>query len=125
MKPVDQTKFGRGAGNCLAACVASLLDLSIDEVFDIPLGGKDPDYWEIVAGWLKPRGLALVHMDVDPEKGIGPVVPWGMHYMAWGPSARGLEHSVIYCRGQLAHDPHPDRSGIQKVRALAFLARLT
>lgn len=129
MTPVDQTRFGHGAGNCLAACVASLLDLPITEVFDIPAGGKDPDYWSIVDGWLKERGLGLAYVDIrkhdSDELAASVRIPWGSHYMAWGPSPRGLEHSVIHCKGQLAHDPHPDRSGLTQVKAVAFLVRLT
>lgn len=32
MKPIDQTTFGVPGGNCFSACVASLLELSIDDV---------------------------------------------------------------------------------------------
>lgn len=130
MTPVDQTRFGKGQGNCLAACVASLLELPLSEVFDIAAGGNDPDYWGIVDRWLTERGLGLVYVSVrreGQEELLGTsvrLVP-GAHYMAWGPSARGLDHSVIYRNGQLAHDPHPDRSGIARVEQVAFLARLT
>jgi hypothetical protein len=130
--PVDQTKFGQGRGNCLAACIASLLDLPLDQVFDIPQGGKDPDYWDIVDRWLAERGLGLAYVnfegvpaDLPPTSRATFRFPWGSHYMAWGPAARGLDHSVIYCRGQLAHDPHPDRSGLIQVKQVAFLVRLT
>lgn len=30
VKPVDQTLFGRPSGNCLPACVASILELPIE-----------------------------------------------------------------------------------------------
>ena len=33
MKPVDQTSFGFPGGNCFSACVASILELPIDDVF--------------------------------------------------------------------------------------------
>ncbi len=32
MKPVDQTTFGHPGGNCFSACVASLLEMSVDQV---------------------------------------------------------------------------------------------
>lgn len=126
MKPVDQTRFGAGAGNCLAACIASLLELPIEEVFDIPNGGHDSRYWEIVDEWLAARGLGLAYVTVRSGgelTGTTVRIP-GTYYMAWGQSPRGLAHSVIYSRGELAHDPHPDRTGIKSVDHLAFLVRL-
>jgi hypothetical protein len=128
--PVDQTRFGHGAGNCLAACIASLLDLSIDQVFDIPEGGKDPDYWGIVDRWLTERGLGLAYVTVrkegdDERLGATVRIPPDAHYMAWGESPRNLSHSVIYRSGELIHDPHPSRDGILRVENIAFLVRLT
>ena len=32
MKPVDQTLFGEGRGNCLPACIASVLELPLEAV---------------------------------------------------------------------------------------------
>lgn len=31
MKPVDQTIFGKPGGNCLAACIATILELPLDD----------------------------------------------------------------------------------------------
>lgn len=32
MKPVDQTTFGFPGGNCFSACIASLLEMPLDDV---------------------------------------------------------------------------------------------
>lgn len=131
MKPVYQTKFGKGAGNCLAACVASLLDLEITDVFDIADGGLDPNYWLIVDTWLADRGLGLAYvtigMQVPGEETTQSSVriPANMNYLAWGRSPRDLQHSVIYHGGTLVHDPHPQGGGIATIEQIAFLVKLT
>jgi hypothetical protein len=45
-------------------------------------------------------------------------------YIANGLSARGVHHSVIYRRGELAHDPHWQRGGIEKVEWCWYLEYL-
>jgi hypothetical protein len=127
--PVDQTKVGN-EGNCLAACIASLLDLPIEDLFSVDESMSTPQMWDAVERWLNGRGLSLVYVHVR-EKGqealLGSVVgrTSSIRYMAWGSSPRGLEHSVVYRDGELVHDPHPDRTGLIRVEALAFLVKLT
>lgn len=111
-----------GVGNCLAACIASMLDLSLAQVFDVPGGGSNSNYWTIVDGWLAARGLELVHVIVPP----GHRVRGDAYYIAVGPPARGLQetnasHAVIYQHGELAHDPVPSTGGLAIVEEILFL----
>lgn len=49
MKPVQQTRFGPPDGNCMSACVASIIECKIEEV-DIPLpknGRMEVFMWQI------------------------------------------------------------------------------
>lgn len=39
MRPVSQTKFGKNGGNCILACVASLLHRRIEDIPDFNLSG--------------------------------------------------------------------------------------
>lgn len=116
MKPVDQTKLyandGTGNGNCLAACLASLLDLPLWMVppFEEMFGRGNGQWRERAEQWLERFfDLKLVrteghHPGELPE-----------FYIANGMSARLVFHSVIYQRGVLAHDPHWMKSGINSV----------
>jgi len=114
MKYIDQTKFGDD-GNCFAACVASLLGLSIEDVpcFNVP--GKN--WLRLFEEWLKPRGLVPLIMW---GKGGG-IIPDGVHYLAGGKSPRGIPHSVIYYEGEMVHDPHPSRAGLVEISDYTFL----
>lgn len=102
---VMQTKFGDPDGNCLEACIASITGMDIDEVPHFL--GDDWAYqyrkWLFNAGWH----WQFFFVGEIPTP-IGLVI-------ANGESPRGLGHSVIYDRGKLAHDPHPDGGGILSV----------
>ena len=101
MTPVNQSKLyhpeGIHNGNCYAASLASLLDL--------PLWMVPP--FEDMFGrfWAK----HLVRTEGHEWQGLPDF------YIANGPSARGVYHSVIYHRGELVHDPHWQNSGIERV----------
>lgn len=44
-------------------------------------------------------------------------------YIANGMSPRGLYHSIVAQGGEMIHDPHPSRAGIERVKdAYLFLA---
>lgn len=68
VKPVDQTTFGHPGGNCFSACVASLLELPIEDVpyFMDEAKGK---WHEQFDAWLAPRGLYALHFEV-PDRSV-------------------------------------------------------
>lgn len=112
MKPVDQTTFGE-EGNCFAACVASILELPIEEVPNFCVAYPHDTWFEEFNRWLEPRGLACVSMqadvvDVEAFCASAPRIP----LIVDGRSPRGRRHGVVYVDGKLAHDPHPSRDGI-------------
>lgn len=105
MRPVDQTMFGHtpphDAGNCLQACIASLLELPLD---DVPHFVADGDgWWSALLDWLRCRGFWVAET-VDPSPGLG---------FAGGKSPRGdWGHAVVTDGPDIAHDPHPSRAGL-------------
>ena len=115
MTPVDQSKLyhpqGIHNGNCYAACLASLLDLPLWMVppFEDMFGRGD---WRSRTDeWLgRIFKLQLVRTEGHEWQELPEF------YIANGPSARGVHHSVIYSRGELVHDPHWMKSGIEKVQ---------
>ena len=111
MKPVDQDIFhndpqGR-VWNCLQACIASMLELELNEV---PHFAAMPDstWFDEMCKWIESKGFALY--DVDG-------LDAGDDYVfAIGKSPRGVSHVVIYKNGEMVHDPHFSRAGITDVK---------
>lgn len=109
-------------GNCLSACVASLLNRPLDEVphfgeEGLALGdtladgvGHGTAWWAMLLGYMAANGLAPVELDdVDQAEP-------GEYLLVAGPSPRGIMHQVIYRDGALWHDPHPAKDGLAEVR---------
>ena len=105
MQAIDQTTFGEGLGNCFSACVASILELPIEEV---PFFGADELWWTRFAEWLEARNLYPVCLKHRPGR-----APVGYHILS-GKSPRGeFMHSVVAKGEDIVHDPHPSRANIQ------------
>ena len=101
------------AGNCFASCVASILELSLEQVPPLrgPTQDADLDAWLRRYGWRTETTL-------NP----GDWYPDGL-YIANGTSPRSPErnHAVVAFGGRLFWDPHPDRSGILDVQDVIVL----
>lgn len=115
MKPVDQTIFGWPSGNCFAACVASILELSLDEVPNFMLNHET--WFDDTYRWLAARGYTVLYVkrdavasgQVDPR----PLIEAGHYFILGGLSPRGEHlHCVIEHRNVVVHDPHPSRAGL-------------
>jgi hypothetical protein len=121
MKPIDQTTFGKGDGNCMAACVASVLEIPLEEIPDI----RGDRQYAVLAVWLASRGLGMLSLGFDKPlptdcKGAW---PWGTGFtIMGGKSPRGdFEHAVIGHHGRMVHDPHPSRAGIENITSIDFI----
>lgn len=108
MKPVMQTKFGKGSGNCLNACIASLLHLKIDQVSH---EWKGPHWVSEVRDWLYERGHTMMLLSPRDEVHCAS----NIDYIACGQSPREIKHAVIMRGVMLVHDPHPDGGGIGEI----------
>lgn len=122
MIPVDQTQFGE-QGNCFAACVASILEIKLDEV---PNFCAKPDGWWLrFLRWMSDRGWGVIVLDlVDSEGASAAAFLNRIQGYAWigsGPADRGLLHAVVYCGREMVHDPHPSRAGLQKLEEALFI----
>lgn len=131
MTPVDQTiVVGQSyrVGNCLAACVATFLDIPLERVphfieYDPEaLASMDEPstvWWMLTVGFMAGWSLWPVVLDsfddADPDEVL----------FVMGMSPRGVCHQVLYRDGELCHDPHPSRAGLLDVREiLAWRPRL-
>ena len=102
MKPVDQTTYGLNNGNCFSACIASILEIPLEEV-PLFLGA----HWPGFAPWLAERGLAasIYRSEVYVPRGYS---------IAGGQSLRfaGRNHACVARDGAVVHDPHFSRDGL-------------
>ena len=115
MKPVDQDRFDSPHGNCVQAAIASVLELPLDMVPELPGG----DVLKLNL-WLKQRQLGFFWLDADAD--FVADVPF---CLGRGVSPRGLKHAVV-CdyRGDVVHDPHPSRAGVEKILQYGYFVTL-
>lgn len=130
MIPVFQTRFG-DEGNCLAACFASILEADLERLDFSCSDVKEPGAWYALAlDKLRPLGWSYyeVRCSVSPEGRREVSVPPGTYFLAAGHTDRSPTrlHSVVVLaepggRHRLAHDPHPDGTGIGPAIYVGFL----
>ena len=122
MIPVDQDRFGLPDGNCLAACVASLLELPLAEVPHFAGERWRADLDE----WLRARGLWALMFVPGAATSLAEASAWldatvSGFCIVSGQAARGLLHATVWRGGDLVHDPHPDRAGLLDVEDVIVL----
>lgn len=128
MKPVDQTRFGYPEGNCLMACVASVLEVPLELLPDLWEREKagDDDWWMILRTALAEHGWEAIYLHpeyvsaTNESRTSADLAPQG-YALAGGPSPRestvnedgeNAGHVVVAEDGQIVHDPHPSRDGL-------------
>jgi hypothetical protein len=137
MKRINQTKFGPLEGNCFAACLASLLELPIEDV-NIETG--DNHWLESVQEFLRKRNLFYLEVRLDVAVHYPLYALHGVYCIFTGRSPRTFDvpdvnHSVIGRldmdgEGQviynLVHDPHPACTFLKEgtLFGLGFLCKL-
>ncbi len=110
MKPIDQTTFGKGKGNCFAACIASILEVGIDEVPNFVCEYKN--WVGETLKWLNKRGFTGMFLTGSEE---GVAFRPDCYHVVTGPSPRGdFLHAVVGRGDSLVHDPHPSREFFSK-----------
>jgi hypothetical protein len=129
MKPVMQEIIEKGSGDCFSACLASLLEVPLE---DVPKFRRDNPFPNDMMGaareWVKDRfGLSLVTIQMEDRAGdfigtdiriIGALK--GTPCMAGGtsPNFEGVNHCVVgeidgLGNFTMTHDPSPHQKGIE------------
>lgn len=93
-----QRIVGRKNGDCMRACLTSLLDLPNDSKV-ISIGGANEDFWQKCRSFLRPLGLELIYN----RKAFWRAGYW----MASVPSKnyKGVTHSIVMHGHRVCHDP--------------------
>jgi len=120
MKPVYQDKFGHDYGNCYQACIASILEISLDEAPEVMQprndGYADNEWLFRLNGWLAPRGYMAILLPSGEDESnnyyFGPIltIASGLSPRVFGD--KPTLHAVIWQNGKCIHDPHPDGTGL-------------
>lgn len=115
MIPVDQDKFGWPDGNCFDACVASILELRLDEVPHFNSRGEQ--WYQYLTEWLAERGLEPRFYEYDPRDPKRYSPPGYTIVGGVSPRHAGQRrlHACVARDGALVHDPNPARHGLLNV----------
>ncbi len=132
VKPVYQTKFGKPDGNCFIACVASILECSIDDFPDLCEAERVGQNWIMALNdALRPLGWGVTHIPASEENPAMVYIPKGCHFIASGDGRGGLLHSVVYqqkdddVEAVMVHDPiGPRHLGLKKVTGFQLVVKL-
>lgn len=133
MKPITQTVFGPKHGNCYAACIASIFEIPLETLPQVPqdemvatmkylpenpqwsIGNcYDAWWWEMWDKWFDEAGLLRYRMDYNKFAPRYYKQPAGYSILT-GASPRNpgkMSHACVAFDGKLVHDPHPDRTGL-------------
>jgi hypothetical protein len=97
MIKVSQTITEAGRGDCLPACLASILECDLDRLPNY----HDENWWMDWHNFLKTHGLNLI------SKGRSAFF-WDSYWIGIVPSLNfeGKQHAVVMCDNELAHDPN-------------------
>lgn len=117
---ITDTRPGGPPGDCLRACVATLLDQPYDQVPHFALAA---DWWDELRRWARTSGGDFGC--VTPTAGRPQVLyapgTWPGLLIAAGPSPRAVpgerrRHAVVADVDlTVVHDPHPSRAGLLNV----------
>ena len=125
------------AGDCFQACVASILELPLNQVPNFCQ--EDPEsWWDNFRLWLVQYGLCPVCVvpprdtwtaGTDRRKTNEYVLPMpelpNTHYILSGKSPRGHHlHAVVFFGDKMVHDPHKSGAGLDAIEDAIFFAHL-
>lgn len=119
MIPVDQTEFGQ-RGNCMAACLASILEIDIQKVPDF----YQSDVNEPRVGWWNELRQWLAGFGVAPLLLAGHESLRDTWAIAGGRGPREFGHNVVWRNRQIVHDPHPSRAGLLEIEDYIFFVAM-
>ena len=94
-------------GDCLRACIATVLDLDADEVPHFADMGRSSDAaFKLMRSWAWQQGLApfLVAYGDDPREVFTDLNPDSV-YVLFGGTSDGTDHCVVCRGGKVVHNP--------------------
>ena len=113
MIQVEQTEFGARRGNCFAACIASILEVSLLDVPDLASMQRDGEWFHALTAWLIDK-FQMYPVWLEPGNEWW---PQGLAIMSADSPRVKERHAVVTENGKVVWDPHPMRSmGVGQTR---------
>lgn len=119
MKPIMQVE-NYPSGDCFRACVCSIFELPLEAVPNFQ-EGEGRNFDELLYEWNEKNDYRLVS------------VPWEDSLLevfrdciviAHGKSpGKDYKHAVVWRNGEIIHDPHPLKIGIEKVELITIAVK--
>lgn len=103
MKKVYQTITNAADGNCMEACLASLLEIDIS---DVPKFSKKEEWYDECQAFLAKYDLYLLCFDFN-EPRFDLLLGYCIASCS-SPNYKDVDHAVILHNGRVFHDPHRD-----------------
>lgn len=122
MIPVDQTRTGYLTGNCMAAAIASVLEVPLSSTDFGPMKSEE-EYKPLFDAMLERFGLIGTEITASEEtmRAIDDLHP-GVSWVVGVTNPRGLKHVVVWKEGRATHDPNPLRDSLsQPIETVLFL----
>lgn len=120
MKFIKQTRTGKGEGNCLCACIASLLEIDIDIFPNV----KDEHGWQVEFNewFLREHGHEVVLIDFQDREYV---LPKSILIAVVNVPDNDETHAVLWQDGKLIFDPSPykDRGILGKPKYYILLIK--
>jgi hypothetical protein len=97
-----------------------MLGIPITEVPNFWYQGDSPQAcFAALRDWLNERGWTIITLPVHDVEAILNYVEG--YVILGGRSSAGVEHCTIWYKGEMVHDPHPERKGLVDVTAIDIL----
>lgn len=128
MKPQQQQRKEPN-GDCLRACIASLLEVKIERVPDFVLAPELPDktypaWWVALQSWLAEMGLWFLEVQLPPNMPWMPI-PLPSLCILFGETTTGIKHAIVgRCDGAdffPIFNPWPEAEFAGGVAAVGFI----
>lgn len=131
MKRVYQTGFGPSyapigeQGNCFQACVASILEIPLEEAFDCR-SYTNENWFDAFNKWLSSYNLAAILGNVPPVEHFRMSALKGYHLAQVKSTTlpEGQDHMVVMKDGKFVHDPNPHAETIGEMQGFYLLITL-
>lgn len=118
MEPVYQTIIDKENGNCMAACIASLLELPLEAV---PNFSEREDWFNYVDEFLEQFDLEWLQLKYSRSTEL---LLRGYYILSGdSPNFDGVDHVVIGHNGEVVHDPNPDGKEMTEFSTIEVLIK--
>jgi hypothetical protein len=113
MIPVFQTNTSPIDGNCFQACVASIFELSLDEVPHFCKKVEGDQWWYDFRDWLSDKNYSCANEKISEENGkewldwLNAIDCYGIGSIKSG----NLYHAVVVKGSKIIHNPWPSYNG--------------